>query len=261
MDKKEQNNWSVEYSNRPVAGLGAHGIISVRNADGDIIRSYEGLSYGEDGQFKTMGTLVSDNIKARITEGISINYDPSSPSEVLFSGPREEIMSMMDAADMAVNEINKVDIDYPPFGVVSTPRSIGRSNSNAVIETISVAMGVKPPLSNTLPIPGQGVLLLKEEKLLEIRAATWDKTGSTLETHCFLADTPILMADGSEKPIQDIRPGDMVMAFDPKANNGLGDRQPARVRRTFQNVTKTIIDLRGLRMTPGHVVLSDNGSG
>ncbi|WP_162559391.1 hypothetical protein [Microvirga sp. 17 mud 1-3] len=67
------------------------------------------------------------------------------------------------------------------------------------------------------------------------------------------------MADGSEKPIQDVRPDDLVMAFDPKGNDGLGARKPARVRRTFQNVTKSIIDLRGLRMTPGHVVLSDNG--
>jgi hypothetical protein len=67
------------------------------------------------------------------------------------------------------------------------------------------------------------------------------------------------MADSSEKPIQGIAPGDMVMAFDPTADNGLGARAPARVRRTFQNVTKRIINLRGLRLTPGHVVLSDNG--
>lgn len=97
------------------------------------------------------------------------------------------------------------------------------------------------------------------EDSIEAITEDYADTDPAHEAHCFLADTPILMADGSEKPIQDIRPGDMVMAFDPRANNGLGDRQPARVRRTFQNVTKSIIDLRGLRMTPGHVVLSDNG--
>jgi hypothetical protein len=31
------------------------------------------------------------------------------------------------------------------------------------------------------------------------------------------------------------------------------------VTRTFTNVTRTIINLRGLHMTPGHVVLMDNG--
>jgi hypothetical protein len=77
------------------------------------------------------------------------------------------------------------------------------------------------------------------------------------DVQCFLADTPILMADGTEKPIQEIVPGDMVMSFDPKADNGLGAMKPGRVRRTFRNTTRRMIDLRGLRMTPGHVVLSD----
>ncbi|MCB5176208.1 Hint domain-containing protein [Microvirga lenta] len=166
---------------------------------------------------------------------------------------------MMAAAELAVTAINARDIGYPPFGVFSTPRSIGISNSNAVIETLAVVMGLQPPLSTTLPIPGQGVLLLDVETILSIRAATWDRLGSTLQPHCFLADTPIEMADESGKPIQDIVPGDWVMAFDPKANNGMGAKRPARVRRTFRNTARQIVDLRGLRMTPGHVVLSDNG--
>ena len=52
----------------------------------------------------------------------------------------------------------------------------------------------------------------------------------------------------------------MVMSFDPKANSGLGGRKPGRVRRTFRNTTRQVIDLRGLRMTPGHLVLSENGT-
>lgn len=76
---------------------------------------------------------------------------------------------------------------------------------------------------------------------------------------CFLPGTPILMADGTSKPIEDIRPGDEVASFDPHAQNGLGPLKPGKVTRTFTNVTKTIINLRGLKMTPGHVVLMDNG--
>jgi hypothetical protein len=76
---------------------------------------------------------------------------------------------------------------------------------------------------------------------------------------CFLAGTPILMADGQEKPIEDIRVGDMVMSFDPSADQGRGALVPKPVSRTFQNVTRSIIDLRGLHMTPGHVCLTDDG--
>ena len=49
---------------------------------------------------------------------------------------------------------------------------------------------------------------------------------------CFLAGTPILMADGTSKPIEDIRPGDEVASFDPNAQQGLGPLQPGKVTRT-----------------------------
>lgn len=67
------------------------------------------------------------------------------------------------------------------------------------------------------------------------------------------------MADGTEKPIEDVQVGDSVMAFDPAADNGLGETVPKRVSRLYRNATDTIIDLRGLKVTPGHHVLSDNG--
>jgi hypothetical protein len=79
------------------------------------------------------------------------------------------------------------------------------------------------------------------------------------DPQCFLAGTPILMADGTEKPIEEIKPGDEVMAFDGGDNQGLGPTVPKKVTRLFRNVTKSIINLRGVKMTPGHVVLSDNG--
>jgi hypothetical protein len=80
-----------------------------------------------------------------------------------------------------------------------------------------------------------------------------------LSPRCFLAGTPILMADGTSKPIEEIRPGDEVAAFDPEAEQGLGPLRPGKVTRLFTNVANTIINLRGLHMTPGHVVLMDKG--
>jgi hypothetical protein len=76
---------------------------------------------------------------------------------------------------------------------------------------------------------------------------------------CFLADTPILMADGTEKPIQDICPGDMVMSFDGGYKKGRGRLKPGRVSKTFVNTASMIINLRGLKCTPGHVFLNGEG--
>jgi hypothetical protein len=76
---------------------------------------------------------------------------------------------------------------------------------------------------------------------------------------CFIAGTPILMADGTEKPIEEIGAGDMVMSFDPHAEEGLGAWVPQEVTRTFVNTTRVLIDLHGLKVTPGHEFLSDKG--
>lgn len=67
------------------------------------------------------------------------------------------------------------------------------------------------------------------------------------------------MADGTTKPIEEIRPGDEVASFDPNALHGLGPLKPGKVTRTSTNITKTIINLRGTHMASGHVVLMDNG--
>lgn len=103
---------------------------------------------------------------------------------------------------------------------------------------------------------GAGKILLKSDTINLIQTINFIDPA---KDRCFLAGTPILMADDTEKPIEDIVPGDVVMAFDPVATRGLGPSSPKRVRRVFQNITKTVLDLRGLEMTPGHVVLSDNG--
>jgi hypothetical protein len=76
---------------------------------------------------------------------------------------------------------------------------------------------------------------------------------------CFLAGTAIDMADGSRKPIEQVKPGDLVMAFDPAASHGRGGLMPIRVTRTFESTSDTIIDLRGLKVTPGHVFPTGEG--
>ena len=77
--------------------------------------------------------------------------------------------------------------------------------------------------------------------------------GSNFE-QCFLAGTQITMADGSTKPIEEIKPNDWVMSFD-KA----GNKVPGRVTNTMTNEAKIILDFHGTYVTPGHVYYCAGG--
>ena len=59
---------------------------------------------------------------------------------------------------------------------------------------------------------------------------------------CFAAGTLVLMADGTKKPIEEIHPGDMVLATDHLKPEKTPE--PARVVRTFDNGLKDVVRLR-----------------
>lgn len=77
---------------------------------------------------------------------------------------------------------------------------------------------------------------------------------------CFAAGTPVQMADGSEKPIEQIEIGEWVMAFDSDADHGRGALMPSRVTRTMINHGQLLLDFHGTKVTPGHVFLTGNES-
>lgn len=141
-------------------------------------------------------------------------------------------------------------------------------NSNSFVSTVLVALGLEPVNFYSHDDQGNRVVLLTpgNRQVIDgptVRPNLRPRAGLDRDVEvtpaCFLAGTPILMADGQEKPIEDIRPGDLVMSFDPSADQGRGALVPKPVSRTFQNITRSIIDLRGLHMTPGHVCLTDDG--
>lgn len=98
------------------------------------------------------------------------------------------------------------------------------------------------------------VLILNEAVTTQYGADNFIEaiTGRASEIHgseCFLAGTMITMADGSKKPIEQIRPDDWVLSMDQKT----GQMVPGKVTRTFQNEAKIILDFHGTFVTPGHV--------
>ncbi len=83
---------------------------------------------------------------------------------------------------------------------------------------------------------------------LELDGATTDRVLSA----CFVADTPVLMADGSRKPIQTVTVGDLVATF----VEPTGATSEGRVVNTFHRTVGRLITVRAggdlIRATPEH---------
>jgi hypothetical protein len=62
------------------------------------------------------------------------------------------------------------------------------------------------------------------------------------------------MWDGTRKPIEQIRAGDIVVSYDKD-----GIRKPGRVSRTMAGDAKQILDVHGMMVTPGHATLCGDG--
>jgi hypothetical protein len=245
-------NWTISYVQKPL-GPAVHGVVVVRDDAGRIFRWFEGLATDKNGFARSIGVLPSDTIKVYSGSGLPLNYDTTFPEQIAFEGPKAQVLAKFEAGEALKLLINRANIPYPFLGFIGD-----NSNSNAVISTVFRAMGVEEPFPD-LWAPGRWRILVSEEELALISLKREVREFILGPARCFLAGTPILMADGSTKPIEAIRPGDEVAAFDPDAQQGLGLLRPGKVTRTFTNVTRTIINLRGLHMTPGHVVLMDNG--
>lgn len=78
--------------------------------------------------------------------------------------------------------------------------------------------------------------------------------------YCFAAGTPIEMADGTTKPIEDIRLGDKVLAFDPDAEGGRGVKVAKRVTQLHRTENQPLINFHGTKVTPGHTYLTGEGA-
>jgi hypothetical protein len=91
-----------------------------------------------------------------------------------------------------------------------------------------------------------------------VSSAEWDIVREQIAngdwSECFLAGTPVVLADGSEIPIETVRVGDIVQSYD-----RAGKLVPARVVATSMNRVRIVLDLFGLMMTPGHVTLCGDG--
>ncbi len=86
---------------------------------------------------------------------------------------------------------------------------------------------------------------------------------------CFAAGTPILLADGTSRVIEDIVAGDSVAAFNETDSQGRGKLRAANVARLLPGITEEWIVLedtssarlrQDTRVTPGHRYLTEHGT-
>lgn len=92
---------------------------------------------------------------------------------------------------------------------------------------------------------------------------------SRLLPKCFSAGTEILMSDGARRPIEALKPGDLVLSFKSSLDGEFAELVARPVVRTFQNITQEWLILRnadeekitwaGTTVTPGHYFLTPNG--
>ena len=80
---------------------------------------------------------------------------------------------------------------------------------------------------------------------------------SSRAEYCFAAGTMILMADRSTKNVADIAVGDKVVAF--RVGDAADGLEPRRVTQTHINTAEHLLDVAGLKVTPGHVFLCGDG--
>jgi len=135
-------NYTITYSERNV-GVAVHGVISVYDGNGNIIKSFEGLATDSGGQTKVIGSaLLGDTIKGYY-------YNSASPNAIstpvtVYSGTQSQVMARVDAMISATNIINSQNTPYELPGpgsiisailVIAHPASASGSVGNLAAST------------------------------------------------------------------------------------------------------------------------------
>lgn len=225
--------------------------------------------------------------KGRICVNIPPRHGKSQLVSILFlawylgRNPNKKVMLVSHTTDLAVDfgrkVRNMINSDlyrevFPDVRLASDSKSAGRWNTNSGGEFFACGIGSS--------IAGRGADLLlvddphSEQDVLngnfEVfeKAYQWYTYGARTRlmpnaavaiVQCMTGDTPVLMAEGHEKPLRDVRPGDQVASYDEGritssrvlnwANQGLDD--------TFTVLLKSGITLQANERHPFLVIRPD----
>lgn len=129
-----------------------------------------------------------------------------------------------------------------------------RSNATFVANEATTAT-----LSPTKGFPDPSIGGILAISLVAVAADTGGTAAEDLAKSCvnsFTADTPVTMADGSTKPIKDVKVGDKVLATDPQTGETRAEPVVALIRHSGEHsmVLVTLADGSVLDATGGHKV-------
>lgn len=141
-----------------------------------------------------------------------------------------------------------------------TQSLVGVSNSDAaaIEQALIRAVNLNPDIrTDTVAFEDALVLALAGHLSAGLAVQSgeiFDTVREFANRECFAAGTLISMSDGTFRPIESIQSGDAVASYD-----GFGNLVSGRVTRTFQPKVKHLLDVHGLKVTPGHVTLCGDG--
>lgn len=170
-------NWTIAYSETNLGGVAVHGVLTVYDGNGNVVKSFEGLATSSNGSAESIGSeITGDNIKGYYYNGLSANAK-SSPITV-YSGTESEVESRISAMETATDEINSENISYQIPGPTSIFSDVfggngTNTNSNSYISTMFAVLGLPVPSSPYTTLLGQeggDAILLTQDQINNITA-------------------------------------------------------------------------------------------
>lgn len=201
--------------------------------------------YKVGGHHKRLASLLED-IEARRKDRICVSVPPRHGKSQLVSiyyaawymgrNPTHKVMLVSHTTDLAVDFGRKIrnliasaayrEV-FPDVSLASDSKSAGRWSTNQGGEFFAAGVGSA--------LAGRGAHLLlvddphSEQDILNGNYNVFDKAyewftfgartrlmpgGAVAIVHCMTGDTAVLMADGGEKALRDVRPGDMLASYE-----------------------------------------------
>jgi hypothetical protein len=256
------------------SGIGISVCINVTNGVADIVVSVNGILYSGSAALPFDVTLSADGVPGvftpRIT-GDAANGGTEIQGTVYLAGSG----GSGSAGYTASLGAGPCSLPAPSFSLIGgcTPAA-GTSHDSTVSLTASVFVVPNPgagqtvdvsylcdssPVGSTtvntdangqasVTVTGDGVSCGSGELTVRLSYAGQQHSCTWTIFPCFVAGTPVLLADGSLKAIETLREGDMVTSYDFAAGGAVA----RRVTDTLQRTVDSRLDLDGLGVTATH---------
>lgn len=203
----------------------------------------------QDGKIFDLPGFIS--IHEALNAGLSLNSGPMSVMTVGLGVSSRTVQVLPNGEFLITNTKNDVVTGYveesfsrvAPDGVFQEQTAWSGYVINGQLVSVTSVSGA-PAATSSLLSPTERVTKVREE--------------ASEPPHCFGRGTLILMADGTEKPIERVEIGDYVYSFDPD-NNIESPLVPKKVINVFSRAVQTLFIFGDVVTTPGHFYLSPEG--